>query len=473
MHVAAAVAAAELRRVERARALEHGLVARREVGAAAHHPRHALHDRVEHRAAARARGLALRVGLERGDARVPARGQLAAPHGLELARELGVRRAVARPRLLPLRVRRLAARAHALGEALAHAVRHQELRVRGPAVDGLGALHLVLAERLAVGLRLVLHLGRTPSDVACHHDDGRAVGASARDRELLAQRGQVVGVAHVLHVPAVAVEAGVHVVRAREVGAAVDGDRVAVEDPAEVAELQVPGGAGRLVRDALHQAAVAADGPHVVVKEREAGLVVALGEELARDRHAHGVAEALPQRPGGGLDARRDAELGVAGAARARLAERADVVHRDGQAPRGRAVGARLLHAGQVQQAVEQHARVAVGEDESVAVGPVRRGGVVDQRVLPERVAHGRQAHRRARVAAVCRLHRVHRERAQRVDGQAVDDRRALGGSGVRVLHRGGGGRRGAGRGGHSAKATAAEARRARPRAGRACRSAA
>ena len=76
----------------------------------------------------------------------------------------------------------------------------------------------------------------------------------------------------------------------------------------------------RLVADALHQAAVAGDDVGVVVDEvvAEAGIQHALGE-----RHADGVGEPLPERPGGGLDrpahgrtsgwpAVRDAELAEA-----------------------------------------------------------------------------------------------------------------------------------------------------------------
>ena len=58
----------------------------------------------------------------------------------------------------------------------------------------------------------------------------------------------------------------------------------------------------RLVVDAFHQAAVAGDHPGAVVDQivAEDGVEVPLG-----DRHADRHRQALAERPGGGLDARR------------------------------------------------------------------------------------------------------------------------------------------------------------------------
>ena len=60
------------------------------------------------------------------------------------------------------------------------------------------------------------------------------------------------------------------------------------------------GEARRLVVDPLHQAAVAGDHPGAVIDQvvAESGVEVPLG-----DRHADRHGEALPERPGGRLDA--------------------------------------------------------------------------------------------------------------------------------------------------------------------------
>ena len=62
-------------------------------------------------------------------------------------------------------------------------------------------------------------------------------------------------------------------------------------------------------------------------------------------------------------------------------------------------------------------------QHEAIAVRPDRILRVVAQRVLPQRVGHRRERHRRARVARVRLLHGVHRERADRVDGEEIDRR--------------------------------------------------
>ena len=76
-------------------------------------------------------------------------------------------------------------------------------------------------------------------------------------------------------------------------------------------------------RNAFHQAAVAGQHIGVVVDQviAEGGVHDALGE-----RHADAVGEALAERPGGRLDAGGMAIFGMAGGARAELAEMLDLV---------------------------------------------------------------------------------------------------------------------------------------------------
>ena len=112
-----------------------------------------------------------------------------------------------------------------------------------------------------------------------------SVGRSCSSLEGLegaAEQLEVVRVADPGDVPAVALEAGGDVVAVGELGVAVDRDVVVVVDPAEVVELQVAGERGGLVRDALHQVAVAADRVDVEVEELEAGAVEARRQPLAR-----------------------------------------------------------------------------------------------------------------------------------------------------------------------------------------------
>ena len=47
--------------------------------------------------------------------------------------------------------------------------------------------------------------------------------------------------------------------------------------------------------------------------------------------------------------------------------------------------------------------------------------GIVAEDLVPERVGHRGQGHRRAGMAAVGRLHGVHREGANRIDGELLD----------------------------------------------------
>ena len=205
--------------------------------------------------------------------------------------------------------------------------------------------------------------------------------------------------------PAVRLEALRDVVAVRELGRTVDGDVVVVVHVDEAAEPEVAGDRRRLVADALLEVAVAAEHERVVVDDllAEPGAQVGLGEA-----DAHAVGEALPERPGGDLDAGGVAVFGVTCGLGAPLPEVAQVV--EGEA-----------EPGEVEERVEQHRRVPVREHEAVAVGPVGRRGVVLHHPGPQHVGEGRQRHRRARVARVRLLHGVHRQPADDVDPALFD----------------------------------------------------
>ena len=121
--------------------------------------------------------------------------------------------------------------------------------------------------------------------------------------------------------------------------------------------LQMAGERGRLVADALHQAAVAGDDVGVVVDQlgAEAGGQMALGQ-----RHADRVGRG-PGRAGRWWSRCRSAWpcSGWPGGAGAELAEALQLLQRH------------VREAGQVEQRVEQHRAVAGRQDEAVAVGPV------------------------------------------------------------------------------------------------------
>ena len=122
--------------------------------------------------------------------------------------------------------------------------------------------------------------------------------------------------------PAVGLEALGHVLAHALVEVAVERDLVVVVDEGEVAELQVAGERGRLGGHALHHVAVGDDAPHAMVEQPRKARLGHLGGE----RHADGVAHALAERPGGGLDAGREVRLGMARRLGAPLAEMFDLV---------------------------------------------------------------------------------------------------------------------------------------------------
>jgi hypothetical protein len=209
-------------------------------------------------------------------------------------------------------------------------------------------------------------------------------------------------------VPAIGREPCELVVRDRERGRPVDRDAVVVEQDDQPVELEVPGERGRLVADALHQAAVAGDHVGAVVDQpaAESGREVALGQ-----RHADRVGDALAERAGRGLDAEGVAELGMPGSAGPELAEALQLLERH--------VGV----AGEVEQRVEQHRAVAGREHEPVAVGPVGMLGGEFQVAGEQHGGDVGHAHGQARMAGPGLLDGVHGERPDGVGKVVVTDR--------------------------------------------------
>ena len=207
-----------------------------------------------------------------------------------------------------------------------------------------------------------------------------------------------------LDVPAVRLEPLALVLAVeRERGRAVDRDPVVVVDVDELTEPELARDRCRLLADALHEVAVGADRVDEAVDDVVLWPIPAIRQVALRDRDADAVGEPLTEWTGGRLDSRRVPPLGVTRRPRAPLPELLEILERD-VVPR------------EVQGRVLEDAGVPRGEDEAVAPGPVRLRRIVTHLLGVEQVRDGGERHRGSRVPGVCLLHRVHRERADRVD---------------------------------------------------------
>ena len=222
-------------------------------------------------------------------------------------------------------------------------------------------------------LGAVLLAGAAEADVGADANERRATALGDRGVDRGRERGEIVAVVDLRGVPAVGLEAKRHVLRERERGRAVDGDLVGVVEDDQLAEAEVARERARLGGDSLHQIAVGRDHERAVIEEVEAGAIEVRGQHALGDRHPDRVGEALTERSGGGLDARREPVLGMAGRARAELAEAAQLVERE-------------VEAGEVEETVEERRGVAGREHEAVAIEPVGRGRVETQGARPELV---------------------------------------------------------------------------------------
>src|SRR5690242_10333118 len=117
----------------------------------------------------------------------------------------------------------------------------------------------------------------------------------------------------------------------------------------------------------------------------------------------------------------------------AELPERLDVIESYGRTMKRLVLCVHRLRLRQVQQRVKQHRGVAGRQDEAIAVGPKRIGGIEIQLLLPQVVSYGGNAHGRARMAGFRFLNRIDRQRTDRVYAQTVKLGTAHASSGSRV----------------------------------------
>ena len=417
-HAEVHVLAGIIVRLKPRRALDVGLGRGREVRRPAQQARQMRRHRVQHLPARVARGEALGIGGEGGDIRLPALGQLARAQQVELLGFGRVGLSIALEQRLPGLAQGRTAVGHRPGEGCLHAIGNVEALVVRPAIGLLGDLHVLHAQRLAMRLGAA-RAGAAPADHRADDDQRRPVVGGLERIQRGLEGGGIVGVIDMDDVPVVPLEALAHILGKGQFGRALDRDRVAVIDPAQVREPQVPRDRRRLARDAFHHVAIAAEHVDVVIDDREAIAVVTRSQSPLGDRHAHRIAATLPQRPGGGFHPGGHAVFRVAGGFRPHLAEVLDV----GQAHRRQAglvaVGVDFLDPGQVQRRIEQHRGMPDREHEPIPVGPIGMRRVIAQHIVPQRIHHRRQRHRGSGVARIGLLHGIHGQRADGIDGEA------------------------------------------------------
>src|SRR5579872_111848 len=163
----------------------------------------------------------------------------------------------------------------------------------------------------------------------------------------------------------------------------------------------------RFVADALHQIAVAGDDIYLVLDKLVAEARV---EMPLCQRHADGIADALAERSGGGLDSRQIAMLGMAGARAADLAEIFDLIQR------------RSGIAGEIEQRIQQHRAMPGRQHETVAVGPLGIGGIEFQELRKKNGGSVRHSHRQPGMAGFRLFDGIHRESADGVCQAAGPD---------------------------------------------------
>ncbi|KAH3669258.1 hypothetical protein OGAPHI_001379 [Ogataea philodendri] len=295
-----------------------------------------------------------------------------------------------------------------LGKELINLVWHVEVFFWVHAPFSLELRNVVNAKSRAVRGRLALVEGTNANNRVDVDEHGLLDVAGLADS--VDNAVDVVGtVFNLEHCPVACLHFFVHVLGVGQINAAVKRDLVVIVQNDQVVQSQVAGQRDRLQSNTFLQTGVADNAVDGVVHHRDIGPVVQRGQVFGRNGQSNAVGNSLAQRPGGQLDS-RVLDLGVAGT------ERVD--------PRG-VVRLELLHShvlvpGQVQEHVLEQTRVAVGQNNPVAVeevGVVRR---ISHGVLPQSNTHGSHAHSAAGMAAAVLLDKVSNEASEGAQNKVV-----------------------------------------------------
>ena len=184
-------------------------------------------------------------------------------------------------------------------------------------------------------------------------------------------------------VPAEGLETLAGVVALRHFGHRVEGDVVGIIDEDEIVQPEVTGEGDRLGSDPFLEAAVARETDDRLVENDVVGRIEFRRRHLRGEGVADRIADALSERTGRGLDSDGLSELGVTRGLAVQLAEVFDLLHRQ-------------IVAREVEPAVEEHAAMAGGKDEAVAIEPLRLRGIVAEGAAKQHRADFRRAERQA-----------------------------------------------------------------------------
>ena len=237
------------------------------------------------------------------------------------------------------------------------------------------------------------------SDQRLRHDHLRlSVVALLRGLERIEKRLHVVSV-DLLDLEAVGFETLPSVFALGHVCHCIERDSVVVVNEDQVIEAEMPGERARLRGNAFLQTAVARETNHVLVENHVLGGVEPRRGHLRRHRHADGIRDALPERPGSAFHARRFKKLRMPRRLAVQLPELLDLFHRQ-------------IVSAQVEPGVKEHAAVSGRQNEIIAPDPARLFGIMLERIAVKDGAHLGASQRQAEVARLRSLHRVHGQSA-------------------------------------------------------------
>ena len=189
-------------------------------------------------------------------------------------------------------------------------------------------------------------------------------------------RVQVIRVANTQHIPSIPQIASAWIIAVRKIRLAFNGDVVVVVNPNQIIQLQMASDTSSLATYAFHHATVATNRVGAKIKNLKAWSIECRGQPFLRHRHSNRIRQALSKRTRGCFQTTCPTMLRMSWAQTIELSKRLDGLNGNRGLARQLAALVHFLRARQMQQTVNQHARMSIAQHKSIAIWPQRIGGI-------------------------------------------------------------------------------------------------
>ena len=271
-----------------------------------------------------------------------------------------------------------------------------------PAQIFLEGLDIINAERFAMCAGFTLFCRAAVTNLRLNRDEGRMFFVSLGRFNSFANSFQIIAIFYSQRLETESLHTFFHIFREGNIRAAFDGNLIGIIKHNQFGEAERTSQREGFRRNAFHHAAIAAQSKGIMVNHIIARLVEFCSQMSFCHRHTYSHTHACPQRAGRGFNTYRVTIFRMPRSQRTVLTEVLHIIH-------GKAI------TEEMEQRIKQRRTMTTGQDETVAVSPLRILRVVVHVVSPQFISHSSAAKGQAGMTGICLLYSISCQNADSV----------------------------------------------------------